>query len=414
MEQSKFKAWSLLRPSDGPLAPHIDAFSVHLSEQGFKRRSLGPQLRLVAKFSGWLKADVVDLTGLDDEQVDQFLRLTEPRESARAGGRLCLRRLMTYLRIAGLIDQQAPAPAVEATPIRRVVIAFEQHLRQAQGLSRATCVQYVPFAEQFLVERFGNDPVELCDLRAFDVMGFIKRQAAKSSQARAKSATIALRSFLRYLRGRDDVALDLAASVPTVPDWSMTGIPRAIAADDLNAVLQSCRRDTVGGCRDYAILLLLARLGLRSGEIVALTLESIDWDLGCITVVGSKRGQRVPLPMPADVGEAVATYLQRGRPRSGDRALFLRLNAPIRSLGSQTSIGSIVAAAIARAGVHPLHAGAHQFRHALACEMLRQGASMTEIGGVLRHQHAKTTGIYAKVDFAALRPLALPWPGVQR
>jgi len=414
MEQSKFKAWSLLRPPSGPLAPHIDAFSVWLCEQGFQRRSVGPQLRLVAKFSGWLKADVVDLTALADEQVERFLRLREPRKSTRSGGRLCLRRLMAYLRFAGVINQQPPAPAVEATPIQRVAGAFEQHLRQAQGLSRATCVQYVPFAKRFLVERFGNGPVELCELRAVDVMGFIQRQAARLSQARAKSATIALRSFLRYLRVRGEVALDLAASVPTVPNWSMTGIPRAIAADDLHAVLQSCRRDTAGGCRDYAILLLLARLGLRSGEIVALTLESIDWDLGCITVVGSKSGQRLPLPLPADVGEAIATYLRRGRPRSGDRALFLSSNAPIRGLGSQTSIGSIVAAAIARAGVHPLHAGAHQFRHALACEMLRHGANMTEIGSVLRHQHAKTTSIYAKVDFAALRPLALPWPGVQR
>ena len=414
MEQSKFKAWSLLRPPGGPLAPHIDAFSVCLSEQGFQRVSVGPQIRLVAKFSGWLKADVVDPTELADEQAERFLRLMEPRKSTRAGGRLCLRRLMAYLRFAGVINEQPLAPAVEVTPIQRVVIAFEQHLRQAQGLSRATCVQYVPFAEQFLAERFGNGPVELCELRALDVMGFIQRQAVRLSQARAKSATIALRSFLRYLRVRGGIALDLAASVPTVPNWSMTGIPRAIAADDLHAVLQSCRRDTAGGCRDYAILLLLARLGLRSGEIVALTLESIDWDLGCITVVGSKSGQHLPLPLPADVGEAIATYLRRGRPRSGDRALFLSSNAPIRGLGSQTSIGSIVAVAIARAGVHPLHAGAHQFRHALACEMLRHGAGMTEIGSVLRHQHAKTTSICAKGDFAALRPLALPWPGVQR
>ena len=248
MEQSKFKAWSLLRLPDGPLAPHIYAFSVWLSEQGFTRRSVGPKLRLVAKFSGWLKTESLDLTVLADEQVDRFLRLMEPRKSVRAGGRMCLGRLMTYLRLGGVINQQAPAPAVEATSIQRVVIAFEQHLRHAQGLSHATCVQYVPFAQQFLAERFGNGPVELCELRAVDVVGFIKRQAARLSQVRAKSATIALRSFLRYLRMHGDIALDLAASVPTVPNWSMTGIPRAMATDDLHAVLQSCRRDTASGC----------------------------------------------------------------------------------------------------------------------------------------------------------------------
>jgi site-specific recombinase XerD len=159
--------------------------------------------------------------------------------------------------------------------------------------------------------------------------------------------------------------------------------------------------------------LLLARLGLRAGEIVALTLESIDWELGSITVIGSKGGKITQLPLPADVGEAISNYLLRARPRSRDRTLFLRTNAPIRGLGSQTSIGSIVGAAIARTGLQVRHGGAHQFRHALACEMLRQGASLTEIGSLLRHQHVKTTSIYAKVDFAALRPLALPWPGVQ-
>lgn len=239
-------------------------------------------------------------------------------------------------------------------------------------------------------------------------------RASQLSQARAKCATIALRSFLRYLRFRGDILLDLAAAVPTVPNWSMTGIPRAISADHVRAVLDSCRRDTAVGCRDYAILMLLARLGLRSGEIVALTLDSIDWDLGSLTVVGSKGGQRSELPLPAEVGQAIAEYLQRGRPRSNCRILFLRAVAPIRGLGSSTSIGSIVIAAIARAAVRPLHGGAHQFRHALACEMLRQGANLTEIGSLLRHQRQKTTGIYAKVDFAALRPLSLAWPGVAR
>ena len=159
--------------------------------------------------------------------------------------------------------------------------------------------------------------------------------------------------------------------------------------------------------------MLLARLGLRAGEIVALTLDSIDWELGCLTVVG-KGGQRSQLPLPAEVGEVIADYLQRGRPRSGYRTLFLRANAPIRGFGSQTSIGSIVRAAITRAGIETSHGGSHQFRHALACEMLRHGATLTEIGSLLRHRHPKTTGIYAKVDFAALRPLSLPWPGGAR
>ncbi len=413
MEQSEVKLWSLRHHPQGPLAPHIDAFAVCLSEQGFKRHSIAQQIRLIAKLSRWMKTQAVDLDLLADEHVDRFRRLMGSGKCTHAGERLCLSRLMTFLRQTGVLRQQAAPPSVDATPIQIVIVPYGQYLRQAQALSPATLRQYIPFAEQFLAERFGIDAVKLSELRATDVVGFITRQAARLGQARAKCSTIALRSFLRYLRMRGDVTLDLAAAVPTVPNWSMTGIARAIPAEDLRAVLQSCRRDTATGCRDYAILLLLARLGLRAGEIVALTLESIDWELGSLTVIGSKGGKNTQLPLPADVGEAISSYLLRARPRSRDRTLFLRANAPIRGLGSPTSIGSIVGAAIARTGLQVRHGGAHQFRHALACEMLRQGASLTEIGSLLRHQHVKTTSIYAKVDFAALRPLALPWPGVQ-
>ncbi len=414
MERFEDKLWSLLKAPTGPLACHLDAFARELSEQGFQRPSRAPQIRLVASFSRWLKANGVGLDALSDVQVERFLRRTKGRRSSRAEHPTWLHRLMVFLRRSGVIDPQPTAPQDEASQIQRVVGAFGEHLLDVQALSPATCRQYTPFAEQFLTERFASGNVELGELGAGDVVGFIRRQSSRLSPARAKCATIAMRSFLRYLRLRGDVVIDLAAAVPTVPNWSMTAIPRAIAPDHLQAVLDGCRRDTVVGRRDYAILLLLARLGLRAGEIVSLTLDSVDWDRGCLTVVGSKVGQHSELPLPADVGSAIAEYLRRGRPRSDCRRLFLRVNAPIGGLGSQTSIGSIVGAAIARAGVNPPHHGAHQFRHALACEMLRHGASLTEVGSLLRHQHQKTTSIYAKVDFATLRPLSLAWPGVAR
>ncbi|RWD66352.1 MAG: integrase [Mesorhizobium sp.] len=410
------KLWSLLHSPEGPLARYLDAIAQHLNEQGFRRRTIAVQIRLIAQFSLWLKEKAVSLDELSDEHVVRYLQQTKRRRSVCPMVDLqpCLFRLMAFLRRAGTVKPLRPAPSVAASPIQAVVVAFGEHLRDVQALSRATCRHYLPFAEQFLIERFGDGAVELSNLCAADVVGFIRRQASRLSSSRAKSATIAMRSFLRYLRLRGDVTVDLVAAVPTVPNWSMTGIPRAIAPDHLRAVLESCRRDMPVGCRDYAILLLLARLGLRSGEIVALTLDSVDWERGCLTVIGSKSGQSSELPLPVEVGSAIAEYLQRGRPRSDCRHLFLRANAPVRELGSQTSIGSIVVAAIARAGVRPLHRGAHQFRHALACEMLRQGANLTEIGSLLRHQHQKTTSIYAKVDLAALRSLSLTWPGVAR
>lgn len=414
MERFEDKLWSLLKAPTGPLARHLDAFAMELSEQGFQRPSRAPQIRLVAAFSLWLKVNGVDLDALSDEHIERFLRRAKRRRSSRAGHQTWLHRLMAFLRRSGLVAPQPAAPPGDASQIQRVIGAFGEHLLDVQALSPATCRQYTPFAEQFLTERFADVNVELGELDAGDVVGFIRRQSSRLSPARAKCATIAMRSFLRYLRLRGDVVIDLAAAVPTVPNWSMTAIPRAIAPDHLRAVLDGCRRDTAVGCRDYAILLLLARLGLRAGEIVSLTLDSIDWGRGCVAVVGSKVGQRSELPLPADVGSAIAEYLQRGRPRSDCRRLFLRMSAPISGLGSQTSVSSIVGAAITRTGVNPPHRGAHQFRHALACEMLRQGASLTEVGSLLRHQHQKTTAIYAKVDFVALRPLSLAWPGVAR
>lgn len=209
MEQSEVKPWSLLRAPEGPLAPHIDAFARHLGEQGFRRRSTAPQIRLVAKFSHWLKANAVGLCKLSDEHVDRFLRRLKRRHSTRSGDHLCLLRLMTFLREAGLVDHQVSAPCVAASAIQIVVVAFGRHLREAQALSRATCIQYLAFAERFLTERFGVGAIELTKLCAADVVGFIKRRASQLSQARAKSATIALRSFLRYLRFRGDIVVGL-------------------------------------------------------------------------------------------------------------------------------------------------------------------------------------------------------------
>jgi site-specific recombinase XerD len=343
-----------------------------------------------------------------DEHARRFLDDPAQKGYIRQGVAATLQRLLALLR---QLQVCGPAPAPGApTPVQQTIAAYGVYLRKELGLSTQTAVQYCPFAAAFLSEHFGSGPVDLAILRGRDVIQFVVQQATRLSPARAKAATIALRSFLRYVRYCGGTLYDLAGAVPTVANWSMTAIPRAIAPDHIRAVLASCRRDTPIGRRDYAILMLLARLGLRSSEIVSLTLDSIDWDASSIAVVG-KADHAAVLPLPAEVGEAIAQYLQGGRPICACRALFLRATAPIRGLGAGPTIATIVAAAISRAGIKTRYRGAHQFRHALATDMLRHGATLTEIGSLLRHQHPKTTGIYAKVDFDALRPLGLPWPG---
>jgi len=408
MNQVVERLWVLLHEPEGPLAPYLDSFARSLDEQGFKRRVIGLQIRVAANFSQWLEAEEVAAKDATEEHARHFLEGSARQRSVRRGEFATLRRLMDFL---GQLGVTPPLPEHdEATPIQQAVGAFAVYLRQVRALSDKTLIQYCPFIERFLSERFGQGPVEFAALRAGDVIGFVQRRAAQLSPARAKAATTALRSFLRYLRYCGAIQLDLAAAVPTVPNWSVTGIPRAIAPEHLHAVFAHCPRDTPVGRRDYAILMLLARLGLRSSEIVSLTLDSIDWEAGSIAVVG-KGNQTASLPLPVEVGEAIAEYLRHGRPISSSRALFLRACAPIRGLGAGQTVATIVSAALKRAGIETRHRGTHQFRHALAADMLRHGATLTEIGSILRHRHAKTTSIYAKVDFAALRPLSLPWPG---
>jgi site-specific recombinase XerD len=220
----------------------------------------------------------------------------------------------------------------------------------------------------------------------------------------------ALRSLFGYLRYRGAVTRDLAGCVPTVPHWSLSTLPRYLPAADVERVLQCCDRKTPTGRRNHAILLLLARLGVRAGEVVGLNLDDIDWSSGQILIRG-KGGKSAPLPLAADVGAALAAYLRHDRPRSVTRRVFIRHRAPLVGLGNSSTISSLVRRALKHAGIESAHTGAHVLRHSLATSLLRQGGSLDEIGELLRHRSPNTTAIYAKVDVTALHALALPWPG---
>ncbi len=408
MNTDSERQWALLREPEGPLVPYLDSFATSLIEQGFKQHLIGRQVRIVAYFSQWLMTRNLSAEALTDEHVPHFLQIYQRSLSVRRGDFATLRRFVVFLRQLGVVDPTKNSDPL--TPIQQAVSEYAAYLRQARALSDKTVVKYCPFVEQFLAKCFENVAVEYSIIRAHHIIEFVKQLSEKLSSSEAKSATTALRSYFGYLRYRGATSLDLTCAVPTVPNWSMTAIPRAIDLAHVHAVLTSCPRNTPIGRRDYAILILLARLGLRAGEIVSLTLDNIDWNAGSISIVG-KGGQESGLPMPVEVGEAIADYLQQGRPSCTSRSLFLRALAPLRGLGSQTTVGTIVNAAIKRAGIETRYRGTHQFRHALASDLLRHGATLTEIGGVLRHRHPKTTSIYAKVDFDALRPLSLNWPG---
>ena len=266
--------------------------------------------------------------------------------------------------------------------------------------------------QAFLAERFPTRAVDLGALTLDDVSGFIRRSCKKVSPGRAKVVVGALRSFLRYLYQRGDIAKDLAGAIPGVPNWRLSGLPKTLASNDVSALIESCDRSTAVGRRDRAILLLLARLGLRACEVVRLMLDDVDWVRGIVTICG-KGDRHDVLPLPCEVGQAIAAYLQDGRPAaSATRRVFVGKTAPHRGFASSTAIGSIVRRAIARAGIkRPARGAAHLLRHALARGMLHNGASLEDIGRILRHDSPDSTRIYAKVDIEALRSLAPAWPG---
>ena len=392
---------------EGPLGPYIESFAAEMRDERYAQHTSELEVRLVIDFGRWLANRGIQAQEITAELFKPYLRSRRQRRVPTGSDLSALRRLLDLLIRKGVIPEPV-APAATAADLLQS--EFRLYLQQERALASTTQSYYLAFVSEFLKERFGTGPVDLSSLSAADVTGFVRRRAVTIQSRRVQLMTTALRSFLRFARCRGDIDKDLAACVPAVANWKLSTIPRAIPSSQVELVLTSVDRRTAMGRRDYAILLILARLGLRAGEIKTLTLEDLDWQEGLITVRG-KAGRYSQLPLPADVGEAIADYLHHGRPMDSSRCVFLRTRAPAGGFKGQCGIGSVVKHALARAGVHALRKGAHQFRHGLASQMLRQGASLFEIGELLRHRSPQTTAIYAKVDLVSLATLALPWPG---
>ena len=415
MESTYESAAALVGGAAGPLANHLGTFIESLIEQQYAASVVYIKARHALAFDHWLAKRCVALADLGEGHIEQYQRRRRRHLSIRAETRRRERyevtQLLQFLRRHGV----CAAARVDSTPTDDLAVGFGQYLQDQRGLAATTIKRYRTVAWQFLHERFGRDAVDLRALRAVDAIEFVQRRAKHMQPPALKGVVNAMRSFLRYGQYRGEIAPELVAAVPAVATWTTTPpLPRAISPEHAQRAIDSCDRRSSLGLRDRAVLLLLARLGLRAHEIIALQLEDCDWDSGCLRV-RSKGGHKRLLPMPADVGEAIAAYLERGRPANKDRHLFLRSMAPIRDFKPDSdAIGSIVRYALRRAKVDAPYTGSHQFRHALAVRMLEQGASLAEIGEVLGHRSPQTTSIYARVDISSLRSLALPWPGGSR
>jgi site-specific recombinase XerD len=390
----------------GPLFCYFDGFAALLRCQEYTQKAVRHKCLLVRHLSRWLEGRGLALERLDEEQLDGFLLDRHHRGKPRAGEIRTAHQILGYLRDLGCTPPRSRR--VVSTPLTDLLAGFEKFLSEQRGLAPATLTNYLPIVRRFLIERFGNGSLDCCQLRASDIHHFILESLPGG---RAKLRVTVLRSFLRYLQQCGTISTDLAAAVPGAAYWKLSNLPKTIPPADVELLLASCDRDTPTGRRDYAILLLLARLGLRCGEVVAMTLDDLDWDCGEIVVRG--KGQRLArLPLLADVGAASVNYLHYDRPACSTRRVFVRIYAPHTGWLGTSPVRAVVYSALARAGLNPVFKGSHLLRHSLATDLLRRGASLLEIGQVLRHSQPATTQIYAKVDIAALRQIGQPWPGI--
>jgi len=392
----------------GPLGPHLDDFLGVLLERGYAKSTAKEKIRIVSRLSKWLESRHLTIKNLNESTIKMFLSCRKRKKHLDRVAPSTFRQFLSFLREEGIVS--LPVPAIEASPLRRIERGFAQYLVEERGLSQASVDNYSPTVRRFLTERFGNRKIILNTLCPQDISAFIIRHAHTMSPGRAQLMVTALRSFFRFLLMRSDISTDLAAAVPTVARWRFSGLPKFLEPEQVERLLKSCNRNTASGQRDFAVLLLLSRLGLRAGEIVHLVLDDILWESGELIVRG-KSAREERLPLPHDVGEAVAAYLRYGRPHCTSRRVFIRIKAPRCGFATSAAVDDIVRLALSRADIDVDFKGAHLLRHTLATTMLRGGASFTEIGEILRHQLPSTTEVYAKVDLTALRTIAQPWPG---
>jgi site-specific recombinase XerD len=389
----------------GPLSIFAASFFEELQGRGYRPGTAAKQLQLMAHLSRWMAAHDLELDDLRGVEIERFVQERTTRWAQLASTR-ALVPLLGYLRGLGVVP--SPASREAATPAGALVERYAEYLLVRRGLATETVRGYCNTARAFLAdrERIAGD-LALGALDVAAINNYLLGQSRRGSIASSKAVVTGLRSLLRflYLQGLTD--RDLADAVASVANWRLASLVKALDADSVARLLDSCDRGTAVGRRDFAILLLLSRLGLRIGEVAALRLDDLDWRAGELAVCG-KGSRQERLPLPVDVGEAIAAWLQDGRPDCQSRFVFTRARAPHDGL-HPSALTSVVHRACGRAGLPRV--GGHRLRHTAATEMLRAGSSLRDVGQVLRHRSSEVTSIYAKVDRRALSAVVRPWPG---
>ena len=401
------RPWTRRDLRSGAIGPVIDDFVAHLVAQRYSYSSIRKSIRFVACLGRWLKEEKIELALVDEAVLDRFAaelprcRYVRANRGAFAGLRPAIGLLLSWLRIRGVVASRAPS----APPLDPLITAFEAWIRRHRGIAVVTLkFSYRPFLVRFLASA-GRTAEKYT---ASAVRRFILEQAEQHSRRSVQTGTSAIRMFLRYLAAEGRCLPELVGAVPTVARWRKDVLPRFISPDDVERILSGCDSSDRVGCRDRAVLLLLARLGLRAGDVRGLRLGDLDWGGARVRVCGKGRREGA-LPLPQDVGDALLAYVLGARPEVGDDHVFITTQAPYHALGA-SAVTTIAVRAAARANAALPRGGAHVLRHSLATSLLAGGMSLPGIGAVLRHQNSDTTLIYARVDPGLLITVARPWP----
>lgn len=396
------------RVSTGPLGPYVDGFCDHLAQLGYSESTQIRDRSFVRGLGQWLAAEGLGETDLHRATFDRYWR------HQRSTGRVVCPTgavfvpLLSYLAERGVV-QRKPASA-ELSAQEQLCHRFRDYLLTERGLTSLSAHRAVGVARAFLTHRDHQTDGPVAAMTAAEVLAFLRHERARLSVRSTARTASALRTFLRYLHVAGLTSTSLAQSLPRVAGWRHADLPRALGSGDVERLLATCDRSRRAGRRDNAIITVLARTGIRAGELVALRLDDVDWRSGQLTIRG-KGNRREQLPLPADVGTAMSDYLRHGRPTTDSRVLFVSAYPPTRAM-TGCSVGQVVRTAAVKAGLAP--ASPHRLRHTAATEMLRAGATLGEVGQVLRHSNGANTSLYAKVDHHALRTLAVAWPAGAR
>ena len=392
-----------------PLGPHLEDLATTLKQQNYSDNTVRNYLRSAERFGIWLTENRLSLKEADEKAVDLYNNSLKPPAREKSGA---LPHLVVILRRNQVLPPTAPAVVVTSTACEQWIVRFDQHLERVVGAASSTRAIYREIVRRFVGECFGDGPLNWETIGAERISQFVAKEAAQRKGFGRKVPAVAVRSALRFLVASGDLRDGLQAAVPSMRTWKHAALPRNITKDQVDQVLADCSGNDPKSLRNRAILLLLARLGLRAKEIVLLELGAIDWKQGLLRIGACKNHCERALPLSQEVGDALAAYLIDSRPQSASRRVFLDCCAPFAPLAGSSSVSMLAKRALLKSGIPagPL-LGAHTFRHSVASEMVCGGASFKEVADILGHQSLGTTGIYAKLDLNALAQVALPWVG---